>query len=359
MKKLLALILCVMMFVSVISTSAFAAYDTTDQRVWKGESQNKKIVEALRTNIENMYGSYAVDNAVFSSVKSIDKIIKDLVDGMLNDYGTTPWAGAAGLTSAGTLNDAIVDGLRRTIGGQITDYISKHQNDYYRYDSMGNKIFNPSAYAGVYAKAASEALTSGKAVAGIQAYMMYCAQRSAFNSIANQAHDLQVSIDAWDHWGDYGFGDDVDSVNNPGAILTWHVPGTDIDGLNDLDGLLHNIDASYATVLSTLGQLGVNLDNSSFLGEDTFGLGFDGWVRTVDGDLALSQASDNETVNTPLLTSITNRDVDENGFNDKITVYEGIGKAPTANLQLADDNGVLQPVGVDGYDPDLITGIRY
>jgi hypothetical protein len=71
-----------MMFVSIVPTAAFAAnYDTSDQRVWKGASQDQKIVEALRTNIENMYGSYAVDNAVYNSVKTIDGILKDLVDG--------------------------------------------------------------------------------------------------------------------------------------------------------------------------------------------------------------------------------------------------------------------------------------
>ena len=77
MKKLLALILCVMMFVSVMSTSAFAAYDPADQRVWKGADQSKDIVDALRKNIENMYGSIAVDNAAVSTMKSI--ILQELL----------------------------------------------------------------------------------------------------------------------------------------------------------------------------------------------------------------------------------------------------------------------------------------
>jgi acylphosphatase len=323
MKKLLALILCVMMFVSVISTSAFAAYDTTDQRTWAGESQNKKIVEALRTNIENMYGSYAVDNAVYNSVKTIDGILKDLVDGALKDYTTSAFNGAAGLTSSSDLNDAIVAGLRSTIGGQISEYLNKHYNDYYTYDSMGNRVFNPTKYAGVYAKAATNALTSDKATAGIQAYMLYAYQRSAFNTVANMAHDLAVDIDGWDHWEDYGFSD-MDR-----GIHSWLVPNQG----NFVDGILHNIDPNYASMLSALGQLGVNLDGSTMKFtdkdgkvhyEDTYGLGFEGWVKNVDDGYSVSVSSDDETPVTPLIESINIRWPNADGvYAVTSEVYEG------------------------------------
>jgi hypothetical protein len=306
MKKLLALILCVMMFVSIVPTAAFAAnYDSTDQRVWKGANQDQKIVEALRTNIQNMYGSYAVDNAVYNSVKTIDGILKDLVDGALKDYTTSAFNGAAGLTSSSDLNDAIVAGLRSTIGGQISEYLNKHYNEYYTYDSMGHRVFDPTKYAGVYAKAASDALTSSKATAGIQAYMLYAYQRSAYNTVANMAHDLRNDIDGWDHWADYGFSDMSRNIH------TWNTPDA------TLDGILHNIDPNYVSVLSALGQLGVNLDGSTqdvVVGVDargrnivahvpTFGLGFDGWISTVDGNHALSNATDDETVTTALITN--------------------------------------------------------
>jgi hypothetical protein len=361
MKKLLALILCVMMFVAIIPTAAFAVYDTTDQRVWAGAGQTNQIVEALRTNINNMYGSIAVDNAVFNSVKQIDTIIKDLVDGALKDYGTSPWAVANGsLTSASTLNDAIVAGLRSTIGGQITDYLDKHQGEYYTYDTRGNKIFNPTKYAGVYAKAASEALTSSKAVAGIQAYMLYAMSRSVANNIANQAHDLQSSINGWDHWADYGFGD------MERGILTWHVPGSDADGINDLDGVLHNVGSSYASVLSALGQLGVDLNDDGI-----FNLGFDGWVTNVDGGLSESSAATDERVNSALITRYfydnDNRtvvdDIDE--ANRLVTVYEDANGVLTAaddyNWAVITDNQdgtyTINPVGVDAYSNDHWEGI--
>ena len=330
MKKLLALILCVMMFVSVMSTAAFAdsnstKYDTTDQRTWKGESQNQKIVEALRTNIENMYGSLAVDNAVFSSVKTIDGMLKDMIDGMLKDYSTSAFNGNAGVTSSGDLNDAILAGLRSTVGGEITKYLNEHYSEYYSYDSMGNRVFNPTKYAGVYAKAASSALTSGKAVAGIQAYMLYAAQRSAFNNIANQAHDLRNEIVSWDHWKDYGFGDMSTGIHG------WNTPDVTVDGV------LHNIDPYYDSMLSALGQLGVDLD-----GVNGFGLGFWGIVEDVDGNPRVSNGSEDETTETPLLKIWGKKDDDNDGNWERIRVgYEGNTYTTYFN---GDDNKIFDPI---------------
>jgi len=396
MKKLLALILCVMMFVAIIPTAAFAAYDTTDQRVWAGAGQTNKIVEALRTNINNMYGSIAVDNAVFNSVKQIDGIIKDLVDGVLKDYGTSPWGGAGSLTSASTLNDAIVAGLRSTIGGEISDYLNKHQSEYYTYDGRGNKIFNPTAYAGVYAKAASGALTSEKAVAGIQAYMLYAMSRSVANNVANQAHDLETSINGWEHWGDYGFGD------MGRTILSWHVPGSDVDGRHDLDGILHNVGSSYASVLSALGQLGVNVDNSWTpnyrvqkdangkvvldrnghpvyqLDADgnkiidgylpTFALGYDGWFQNVDGNFSISTADTTERTSSALINryfwdvdkvnpDIVNPDYTSGDVTTKIadadyllTVYEDADKKLNARVDDTPWSDSYNWAAITGYE---------
>jgi hypothetical protein len=290
MKKLLALILCVMMFVAIIPTAAFAAYDTTDQRTWAGESQNKKIVEALRTNLEGMYGSYAVDTSVYKTVKGIDDMMKDMVDAMLEGYAPNIHGT---MTSSTALNDAILAGLRSTIGGEITDYIDKHRSDYYVTDSLGHLVFNPAKYAGVFSTAASKALTSGKAAAGLQAFMIYAADRAAFNTLSQQAADLRAEMISWGHMGDYGWDDATKGIHQ------WHVPGTDIDGLNNLDGVLHRIGDSYASVLSKLGQLGVDLND-----DGQFGLGFNGWIVTADNTLAKSSADTTERVNTPLLSSL-------------------------------------------------------
>ena len=184
MKKLLALILCVMMFVSIIPTSAFAAYDTADQRVWRGDGQSADIIKALRQNIENMYASIAVDNAVVSSVKSFNTMINDLVDNLLKDYNPSAWG--TGLDSA-TLGSTIKAGLKATVGGAISDYISKHSYQFVDYDSHGNAVFNPVKYASVFSAAATDALASKKAMKGIEAYMVYTLQRSVYEKVAQQA----------------------------------------------------------------------------------------------------------------------------------------------------------------------------
>ena len=124
MKKLLALILCVVMVLS-LAPAAFAAYDTADQRVWRGASQTKDIVNALRTNVESMYGSIAANNGVFQTVKAIDDMMDGLVKEMVKDYNPTSTAGVRSL-SGSDLKDAVMAGLRSTIGGEISDYLTKH-----------------------------------------------------------------------------------------------------------------------------------------------------------------------------------------------------------------------------------------
>ena len=122
MKKLLAMILCVMMFVSILSTTAFAAYDHEDQRVWRGKGQISDIIDALKTNTNLMYGSIAADTAVYQSVKAIDDMMKDLVDKMIEGYAPT----TAGTTQPGNvISDAVIAGLRSTIGGEISDYLTQ------------------------------------------------------------------------------------------------------------------------------------------------------------------------------------------------------------------------------------------
>jgi len=310
MKKLLALVLCVMMFVSIIPTAAFAAYDTTDQRVWAGASQSKDIVDALRKNIENMQGSLAVDNAVVSSMKSINTLIGDMVDEMMKGYSPSGWG--TGLSSD-TLSDAIKLGLRQTIGGSITDYVSKHAYQFVDRDSHGNAVFNPFKYAGVFAKAASEAVAGEKAVAGIQAFMLYVLQRSTYESVAQNAGLLLADMPSW--WGDYGF-DDAAKATPSG----WSVPATAINNIYNLDGVMHHVNHTYAEFLSRLGQLGADLD-----ADGSLSIGFEGWALDVDGNLRKADAGTDERVNTPLLRYLYS-DLDGNGTieDDEITgiVYE-------------------------------------
>jgi hypothetical protein len=301
MKKLLALVLCVMMFVSVLSTSAFAAYDPTDQRVWKGADQSKDIVDALRKNIENMYGSIAVDNAAVSTMKSINTLVNDMVDEMMKGY--TPTGAGTGLSSS-TLSDAIKLGLRQTIGGSISNYLDEHSYQYIDFDSHGNAVFNPIKYASVFSKAASEAVSSKKAVAGIQAFMTYVLQRATYESVAQQLGLLMSDLPSW--WGDYGFDKNL------------NVPGVAINNVDNIDGILHHVNHTYQEFLSALGQVGVDLDANGVLS-----VGVPGWVWTVDGVLVPTDAKQTENANTPLAAPLF-ADIDGDGDLEMTAiVYEG------------------------------------
>jgi hypothetical protein len=266
MKKLLALILCVMMFVSVMSTSAFAAYDHEDQRVWRGEGQIKDIIETLKSNVYVMQGSLAADNAVYQTVKSIDKMLNDVVDEMIKGYEPT---GAGTSQPGNVISDAIIAGLRATIGGEISDYLTKHTFQYYTTDARtGLPVFDPARYIGVFAQAASNALSSKKAVAGIQAYMYYILQRSTYEKAAQDLSLLRTDMAGWGNWGKYGF-DDL--TRAPGAM---HMPGTDIDTLglpSNIDGTMHGVNAIFQEYLTAQGMLGVDLD-----GDGIWDTGIDG-----------------------------------------------------------------------------------
>ena len=283
MKKLLALILCVMMFVSIIPTSAFAAYDTADQRVWRGDGQSADIIKALRQNIENMYASIAVDNAVVSSVKSFNTMINDLVDNLLKDYNPSAWG--TGLDSA-TLGSTIKAGLKATVGGAISDYISKHSYQFVDYDSHGNAVFNPVKYASVFSAAATDALASKKAMKGIEAYMVYTLQRSVYEKVAQQAGLLLADMPGW--WGAFGF-DDA-SKANPSQ---WSTAAWAINNAYNLDGVLHNVNHTYEEYLSWLGQLGADLDADGVWDNDA-----NGFIVTVDGKIVPTTDGHSETVNT-------------------------------------------------------------
>jgi hypothetical protein len=241
MKKLLALILCVMMFVAVVPTAAFAADAPQQQSKWAGASTQNNIHDMLQSNIQNMYGAMAADTAVYNTVKGIDDIVKDLASGFLKDYAPNP--NGTGIQEK-TIEDAIVSSLRATVGGEISKYLDDHRNEYMSVDKAGNRVFDAMKYAGVFSKAASNAMSSEKAVKGIQNYALLAVQATAYESLAQQAFDLRNDLDSFDHWGDYGF----DDANT--AWKDWNVPNA------NGDGTMHTILPNYDTYLNGASQVG-------------------------------------------------------------------------------------------------------
>jgi hypothetical protein len=256
MKKLLALILCVMMFVSVMSTAAFADVgNAASQRKWAGSTQTKDIVEALRNNVQNIYGSLAADQVIYDSMKSTNTMINDLVDEMLKEYRANSAYGTG--VAKTDIRDAIRAGIKSAVGGTVSDYLRGHTSDYISYDKWGNAYVDAVKYASVYGKALSKALSSEDAVNGIQAYYMYAAQRAAYEDMAAKAGNLKIAVDNESFWNAFGF----DVRNTP--VNTWYVPGTAVNNIDNKDGILHNVNDTISEFLNPAGLLGADLDNSN------------------------------------------------------------------------------------------------
>jgi hypothetical protein len=175
MKKLLALVLCVMMFVAVIPTAAFAATTVTPVPAdlpkagtseWPATSVSKKAISNAKDNIERVYGTLAADSAVFGTIKSVDSVITDIAKDLFKDvdswtYPVTTYSMVHG-TPVTTTNDVtiynstLVDNtktlLRGLIGSSITTYMNKHIGDfastgsYFATDKDGKNVLNATMY---------------------------------------------------------------------------------------------------------------------------------------------------------------------------------------------------------------------
>ena len=142
MKKLLALVLCVMMFVSVLSTAAFAdqhqplpTYGSDTK--WGSLNAANKAISNTKKNIDYIYGALAADTAVFGTVKAMDSVVVDMVKSLFADvdtiskdgYDATGRKGTWYITSD-TLEKNAKAVLRDALGGEIADYMNSHLGSY-------------------------------------------------------------------------------------------------------------------------------------------------------------------------------------------------------------------------------------
>jgi len=139
MKKLLALILCVMMFVAIIPTAAFAAPPATtyvgplhDASVTNkpihSEMTYKAASDAIshaKANIDYMYGTLAANNAVFGTVKGMDDVVNGLVTDMFD--GTSGYIKGV---PVGTIKDNVKLYMKDIIGGSVIEYLNENWTDF-------------------------------------------------------------------------------------------------------------------------------------------------------------------------------------------------------------------------------------
>ena len=239
MKKLLALILCVMMFVSVIPTMAFAdgaQYDTS-AAVAKEDPQTKaaleaasaykkqieKMIENTKKNVATAYGVLAMNQVVYSSAKSMDDVIVGLVDQIADQI--------SGKTINGTKYDAATlktfkDDHKKSVRAIIEDIVVKELKDNeYKYKDKDGKI-DPVKYGQVIADAVNTALNNKDFQAGYQAVATYYALANVADSINDE---LKKQRDAFKDSIDTSF--DKDFTGYYEKLVADYV-----DTLKELDG---------------------------------------------------------------------------------------------------------------------------
>jgi len=247
MKKLLALILCVMMFVAVIPTAAFATEtwdpefevggtNNTEVNGWFKASVNKDAIDDLNDAIADMYSALAANQTVFATAQGMHSLADNLAKGLLaniDDFTFTVKVDneKKDITFS---HDQLVDNsrafLKAVIGAEIKSYMDKRAAAYLDDE---DEIDDYDAYLKTYIAAVNNALTSSKAQKGIEAFAYALATMAIYDDVNDKLDDLRDELIAWNDygdtkWGEFGFtpaADDFDDLFND-IDSTVFVPGT-------------------------------------------------------------------------------------------------------------------------------------
>ena len=180
MKKLLALILCVMLFVSVIPTAAFAAdaaaraSGKADNPLLTAAEYKKEIanmVKNTKKSIESAYGVLTMDQVVYASAKGMDDVLVALVNGIADDL-----IADGAMTKAEAT--AITNSVRELIDGMVAKKIAANA---YKYTDGTSK--DPIAYAQVFADAVASVLTDKNFQKGYEDVATYFAMVALVDNI--------------------------------------------------------------------------------------------------------------------------------------------------------------------------------
>ncbi len=212
MKKLLAMILCVAMVLS-IAPAAFAAgttggiasdYDDDRLPEYVDTSVAKKTITDLGKDMKAMYYAIAADEAVFGTAKGIYSMTDSLAKELLKDIDKyeTPF----GDIYQEDLIDNVRKGLNHVIGNEIANYLNDRVGTF----TNGAGYVQPDKYMNVFVKAVNNALTSNKAQKNIQAIVYGLAALNLQKTVNDRADDLYDDIIDWDHWKEFHWTTDED-----------------------------------------------------------------------------------------------------------------------------------------------------
>ena len=205
MKKLLAMILCVAMVLS-IAPAAFAAGTTGGEAQdyfpdrtpeYADTSVAKKAITDLGKDMKAMYYAIAADEAVFGTAKGIYSMTDSLAKELLKDIDKyeTPF----GDIYQEDLIDNVRKGLNHIIGNEIANYLNDRVGTF----TNGAGYVQPDKYMNVFVKAVNNALTSNKAQKNIQAIVYGLAALNLQKTVNDRADDLYDEIIDWDHWKEF------------------------------------------------------------------------------------------------------------------------------------------------------------
>lgn len=243
MKKLLALILCVAMVLS-LAPAAFASpisgttgdgsaqsYPTKPGQQPKYQSviNAKKAIDDLNKDMKAMYYAIAADETVFGAAKGIfdftDSLAKDLIK-----------VESLELPGGGKIyQDTMQENVRKALNNMIANEVENYVNE--RYGSFTKKVdvvtgttrqwvptnpnipwvgnwedvpvvetrtyIKPDKYMDVFAKGLSNALSSSKAQKNIEAMIYGLAAINLQKDVNDRADDLYDDIVDWDHWDEF------------------------------------------------------------------------------------------------------------------------------------------------------------
>lgn len=212
MKKLLAMILCVMMFVAVMPTSAFAAHNTVVSTAasgaeldgWADKYDSKTYIKDLKDDMAAMYYAIAADQTVFATAQTLHSLADGIATSMFEGVDDADHP----VTGTKTYHDDLVDNtraaLKAIIGNEIYNYMNARVD---LFTNAEGKV-KPEAYLKTFADAASKAVTSEKAQKGIEAFAYGLAALKLQKSINDEAGDLQKAIKDWGEskWTEFGDG---------------------------------------------------------------------------------------------------------------------------------------------------------
>ena len=241
MKKLLAMILCVAMVLS-IAPAAFAADPGvgSHQSGWASKTVNGNAIDNLKDSIASMYAALAVDQTVFGTAKAMHDLTDGMVKSLFADTDSVNFGDHV------VYHDDLVNHarayLKGIIGGEINKYIAT------RLPAMtdANGDVDAEDYLKLYTKAVSNALTSSKAQKGFEAFYYAIAVAKIADDLGDKMDDLYDEMVDWNDfgskWAEFGFANDEALAD----VFTHPVPTT--AEMGDIDDDTDTFEAVWAAL---------------------------------------------------------------------------------------------------------------